>query len=50
MYISHHKYQVKSRSSSPWFSAAGTVAIAHRNHIFNLYQQNKSSESNLSFR
>ena len=44
VYIPHHKYQVKSYSS-PWFSAACTAAIVHRNHLFRLYQQNKSSES-----
>ena len=34
--------------SSPWFSAACTAAIVHRNYFFCLYQQNKSSESNES--
>ena len=47
VYISHHKYQVKPHSS-PWFSAACTAAIVHRNHLFCLYQQNKSSESKVS--
>ena len=36
--------------SSPWFSAACTAAIVHRNHFFRLYQQNKSSESKVKFR
>ena len=49
VYISHHKYQVKSHSS-PWFSAACAVAIVHRNHFFRLFQQNKSSESKVKFR
>ena len=47
-----HKHQVKPHSS-PWFSvgcAATIVAIVHRNHFFHLYQQNKSSESNVKFR
>ena len=45
VYIPHRKYQVKPHSS-PWFSAACTAAIVHRNHFFFcLYQQNKSSES-----
>ena len=48
-YIPHRKYQVKPHSS-PWFSAACAAAIVHRNHIFCLYQQNKSSESKVKFR
>ena len=48
VYIPHRKYQVK-RHSSPWFSAACAAAIVHRNHFFRLYQQNKSSESNVKF-
>ena len=43
-YISHHKYQVRPHLSS-WFSAACDAAIAHRNHFFHLYQQNKFSKS-----
>ena len=49
VYIPHRKYQVKPHSS-PWFSAACAAAIVHRNHFFHLYQQNKSSESNVKFR
>ena len=45
----HRKYQVKPHSS-PWFSAACVAAIVHINHFFCLYQQNKSSESNVKFR
>ena len=33
VYFSHHKYQVKHRSSI-WFSAACAAAIAHRNLFF----------------
>ena len=50
--IPHRKYLVK-RHSSPWFSAACAAAIVHRNHFFRLYrlyQQNKSSESQVKFR
>ena len=36
--------------TSPWFSAACTTAIVHRNHFFHLYQQKKSSESTAKFR
>ena len=36
--------------SSPWFSAACAAVIAHRNHDFCLYQQNKSSTSKVKFR
>ena len=49
VYIPHRKYQVKPHSS-PWLSAACAAAIAHRNHFFHLYQQNKSSESKVKFR
>ena len=49
VYIPHRKYQVEPHSS-PWFSAACAAAIVHRNHIFRLYQQNKSSESKVKFR
>ena len=46
VYISHHKYQVKPHSSS-WFPTGCAPAIAHTNLFFHLYQQNKSSESNV---
>ena len=36
VYIPHRRYQVKPHSS-PWFSAAWTAAIVHRNHFFHLY-------------
>ena len=49
VYIPHRRYQVKSHSS-PWFSAACTTAIVHRNHFFHLYQREKSSDSNVQFR
>ena len=38
VYIPHRKYHVKPHSS-PWFSAASTAAIVHRNHFFRLYQK-----------
>ena len=41
------KHQVQPHSF-PWFSACG--AIVHRSHIFHLYQQNKSVESNIMLR
>ena len=47
VYIPHRK--VKPHSS-PWFSAACAAAIVHRNHLFRLYQQNKSSECKVKFR
>ena len=49
VYIPHSKYQVKPHSS-PWFSAACAAAIVHRNNFFRLHQQNKSSESKVTFR
>ena len=48
VYIRHRKYQVKPHLS-PWFSAACSAAIVHRNHFFRLYQQNRSSESKVKF-
>ena len=47
VYIPHHEYQVKPHSS-PWLVAALAAAIAYQNH-FHLYQQNKSSGSNVKF-
>ena len=44
VYIPHWKYQVKYHSF-PWFSAAFTAAIVHRNHFFRFYQKSKSYES-----
>ena len=49
VYIHHHKHQVKPHSS-PWFSAACAAAIVYKNHLYSLYQQNKSSESKVKFR
>ena len=49
VYTSHRKCQIKSHSS-PWFSAACTAAIAHRNHSFRIYQKDKSSDSKVKFR
>ena len=46
VYIPHQKYQVKPHLSS-WFSPACVAVLVRRNHFFRLYQQNKSSESNL---
>ena len=31
--------------SSLWFSAVCAAAMVHKNHCFDLYQQNKYSES-----
>ena len=44
VYISYRKYQDKLHSF-PWFSAACTAAMAHRNYFFRLYQQNTSHAS-----
>ena len=48
IYIPHRKHQVKPHSS-PWFSAACSAAIVHRNHIFPLYQKDKSSACKVKF-
>ena len=37
-------------NSSPWFSAACTITIAHTDFFLSLYQNNKSSESKVKFR
>ena len=49
VYIPHRKYQVKPHSS-PWCLAACDAAIFHRNLFFQLYQQNKPSESKVKVR
>ena len=49
VYIPYCKHQAKPHSS-PWFSAASAVPIAHRNLFFCLYQQNKSSPSKVKVR
>ena len=49
VYISHQKYQVKPLSS-PWFSAACAAATVRRNHVFRLYQKDKTSDSKVKFR
>ena len=46
MYIS----LIVSIRSSPRFSDTCDVAIFHRNHLFHLYQQNKSSKSIVKFK
>ena len=48
-YIRHRKYHVKPHSF-PWFLAACATAIVHRNHLFRLYQKDKSSDSKVKFR
>ena len=48
-YIYLSIYQVKLHSSS-WFSAAWAAAIIHRNHLFRLYQTDKSSDFKVKFR
>ena len=35
--------------TSPWFSAACTTPIVPKNHVFCLYQQNKTSEYKVKF-
>ena len=50
VYIPLGKYQFKPYSS-PWFSAACALSyIVHRNHLFHLYQKNRSSEYKVKFR
>ena len=44
VYIPHCKYPIKPHSCL-WFSAACDGAIVYRIPFFQLYQQNKSSES-----
>ena len=49
VFIPHRKHQVKPHSS-PWFSAACAAAIVHRNNFFRLYQREKSSDSEVTFK
>ena len=49
VYIPHFKYKVKLHSC-PWFSAIYAAIIAHKNHFFRLYQQNKSFKSKIKLR
>ena len=49
IYILHLKYLVKPHLF-PLFSAVFAAAIAHRNHFFRLYQQNKSFATKFKFR
>ena len=48
VYIPRSKQLVKPGHSTPWFSVACAAAIAHKNHLFRLYQQNKSSSREVS--
>ena len=47
-YILRQMYQDKSQLS-PWLSPRCAATIIHRNHLYCLYQQNKSSESKVKF-
>ena len=49
MHISLIK-SITSGLSSSWFSAACAAAMVNRNHLFCLYQKDKSSESKVKFR
>ena len=49
VYIPHRKYQVKSHSS-PWFSAACSAAIVHRNHFFRFFVCTKEKNLKVKFR
>ena len=49
VYIPHCKYEVTPHAS-PWFPAVCVAGIAHRNHFFCLYRQNKFSASTVKFR
>ena len=49
VYIHHCKYEVTPRAS-PWFPAVCAAVIAHRNHFFRLYRQNRFSASTVKFR
>ena len=49
VYTPHRNYQAKPHLSA-CFSAVCGATIVHRNHFLRLYQQNKSSESKVTFR
>ena len=40
IFIPHKRYQQKP-NSQPWFTPECAAAIAHRNHFFHLYHQNR---------
>lgn len=48
-FIPHRKFQVKPHSP-PWFTPSCASAIAHRNHYFHTYQQERSKEAKSLFR
>ena len=47
-FIPHKKYQQKP-NSQPWFSPECSAAIAHRNHFFHLYHQNRCAANQAAF-
>ena len=48
-YIPSKTYQLKP-NSQPWFTPECAAAIAHRNHFFHLYHQNRSDETKAQFK
>ena len=48
-YIPSKTFQLKP-NSQPWFSPECAAAIAHRNHFFHLYHQNRSDETKAAFK
>ena len=47
-FIPHKKYQQKP-NSQPWFTPECAAAIAHRNHFFHLYHQNRCAVTQAAF-
>ena len=48
-YIPSKTYQQKP-NSQPWFTPECAAAIAHRNHFFHLYHQNRTDETEAEFK
>ena len=48
-FIQSKKYQQRP-NSQPWYTPECAAAIAHRNHFFNLYHQNRCTETHRDFR
>ena len=48
-YIPSKTYQQKP-NSQPWFTPECAAAIAHRNHFFHLYHQNRTDETKAEFK
>ena len=49
IFIPSKKYQQRP-NSQPWYTPECAAAIAHRNHFFHVFRQNRSSENEAAFK